>query len=44
MVNPKERTEEHVHEIVEHWLEHGELSIVGEKNGGAKPQHKYGPA
>jgi hypothetical protein len=31
MVNPKERTEEQVHEIVEHWLEHGEPSIVGKR-------------
>jgi hypothetical protein len=31
MVNPKERTEEQVQEIVEHWLEHGELSIAGER-------------
>ena len=31
MVNPKERTEEQGREIVEHWLEHGEPSIVGKR-------------
>ena len=31
MVNPKERTEEQVQEIMEHWVEHGELSIVGKR-------------
>ena len=31
VVNPKERTEEHVHAIVGHWLEHGELSTVGKR-------------
>jgi hypothetical protein len=31
MVNPEKRTEKQVQEIVEHWLEHGELSIVGKR-------------
>jgi hypothetical protein len=29
MGHPKDRTEEHVQAIVDHWLEHGELSTVG---------------
>jgi hypothetical protein len=40
MVNPKARTEEHVHAIVEHWLEHGELSIVGKRTV-AQSRNKY---
>jgi hypothetical protein len=31
MVNPEKRTEKQVQEIVEHRLEHGELSIVGKR-------------
>jgi hypothetical protein len=31
MVTPKERTEEHVLTVMEHWLEHGELSIVAKR-------------
>jgi hypothetical protein len=31
MVNPEKRTEENVRAIVEHWLAHGELSIVGKR-------------
>ena len=31
MGHPKDRTEEHVQAIVDHWLEHGELSIVGKR-------------
>jgi hypothetical protein len=40
VVNPKERTEEHVHAIAEHWLEHGELSIVG-KRAVAQSRNKH---
>jgi hypothetical protein len=29
MGHPKDRTEEHVQAVVDHWLEHGELSTVG---------------
>jgi hypothetical protein len=31
MGHPKDRTEEHVQAIVDHWLEHGELSTVGKR-------------
>ena len=31
MVSPEKRTEENVRDIVEHWLAHGELSIVGKR-------------
>jgi hypothetical protein len=42
----KDRTEEHVQAIVDHWLEHGELSTVhrGKKDGGAEPQQLYAAA
>ena len=45
MGNPKARTEEHVQAIVDHWLEHGELSQHrGKNNGGAEPQQLYATA
>jgi hypothetical protein len=31
MVKPEKRTEEHVTMVVDHWLEHGELSIVAKR-------------
>jgi hypothetical protein len=40
MGHPKDRTEKHVHAIVDHWLEHGELSIV-EKRTVAQSRNNY---
>ena len=31
MAHPKDRTEEQVQTVVDHWLEHGELSIVAKR-------------
>ena len=31
MVKPEDRTEEHILSVLEHWLEHGDLSILPKK-------------